>query len=114
MRPPPPWAIICRAAACEQSSTPFALTSISASHVRSLVDRDRDDQHGALYDVRVEGVDAERDEAAVDHAEERHGDDHAADAALAAVEGDAAEDHRGDHVELEADAEARVRGAVAA
>src|SRR6266516_3931522 len=37
IRPPSPCSIIRRAAACEQSRTPFALTAINASHVSSFV-----------------------------------------------------------------------------
>src|SRR5439155_24208112 len=73
-----------------------------------LVIEDRDEQDSALDHLLPERRHAGEDEAVVDHTEEDESDERAPDPPAAAGEAGAAEDDRGDDVELDAEGGARL------
>src|SRR5581483_2483183 len=79
--------------------------------VCELVERDGNDERAAANDIAIMRVYAQRNEPAVENAQQDDGEDDADDIAFAAGKGNAAENDRRNHVELVADAEAGRGGA---
>jgi hypothetical protein len=79
-----------------------------------LVEQHREDDHGADEDLRIALVDADDDDAAVDHLDHQRAEQRAEGRTPAAVEARAADDRGRDDVELVALAVAARGGTIVA
>ena len=77
------------------------------------VDADGDQDHQAVDALQPERVDPDQGQPVLDHEQRQRAERHAEHRARAAADGDAADDDRGDHGQLEAERHAGIDGGVA-